>query len=219
MSFNLPKPRTKHGTKAGVAALLALALVGVVALVLIPKEADASYIYLGPNVGTEGAADDLLNSSVVLREAVEGLSREWNIDLALASVRWLDQSEERSALALIGNGALCLVEETVTGVNATCDTDDNAADRGLYLARYVRESERSDRITEVLVLAVSPNWATHLSGSGEGLRAVEAGYHSLRLTGDDVSAVDRVGWSAPSVGRSVTLGLELPSTVPIDDEG
>ena len=176
-----------------VAACLAVTIGGVWTFILSPSEAEAAYSYLGSDEGAEDAAGSLSSGSQQLREAVAALAQEWNISLPSASVRWIDQSDERSALALTDQGAKCLIEETDLGVNAACDTAENVADHGLYLARFLRESRETDQIDEVVVLAVSPSWATHLwTSAEEGSQPIGAGFHSLRFIGDQVQGIDAV---------------------------
>lgn len=195
-----------------ILAFAALVIGVLWALVFGSSHAEADSSNLDAEIGNEGFPAD---ESEVLQRAVTHLAEEWEISLSSATLQWLHGKGQHRALVLTDHHARCLVEQFATGVNATCDTVERVESHGLYLARFVRESGKSDQIGEVFVLAVAPSWATHLrTGPGGASGLVEAGSHSLHFTGDQVQDVDVVGWEAPDLGRSESIGLELPTDVP-----
>jgi hypothetical protein len=210
----------RHRKLSVIAAVLTMAIGGVWMFLVSSGEAEAAYSYLGSAEGTEDASEFLSSESQQLRDAVAALVQEVDISIPSASARWIDQSDEYSAFVLTDERAKCLIEETDLGVNAACDTAKNVADHGLYLARFLRESRETDEIIEVVVFAVSPSWATHLwTGGEEGSQPIGAGLHSLRFTGDRVQGIDAVRWEAADLGRTESVGLELPSGLPLSTEG
>jgi hypothetical protein len=211
--------RTNNARTLATLAALAIAVGGIWTLILTPTEAEASYSYLGADEATGGATDLLSSDSEQLREAVTSLAHDWNFSLPSASYSWLDRSDERSALVLSSEAAKCLIEETDLGVNAVCDTTKNVADHGLFLARFLRESRETDQIDEVVVLAASPSWATHLWTSAEaGPQPIGDGFHSMRFVGDQVQGIDNIKWQSADHSRSESVGLELPIDLPFSSE-
>lgn len=210
--------RTITSNKLAVAALALAVAIGGMTLLFSPGEAEAAYAYLGSGERVDNASASLTGGSLQMQDAVAALAEQENISLPSASVRWIDRSGNGSALALTDRGTTCLVEETASGVTAACDTAENVAEHGLYLARFVRPSG-GGQIDGVVVLAASPEWATHLSTGAGAAQPIAAGFHSLRFAGEQAQGIDAVTWEAPALGRSESAGLELPAGLTISTEG
>jgi hypothetical protein len=201
------------GRRFGFVAVAAVAVIVAALLVVRPNgtgSAAAEYRHVGD--GTEIAAIDFLDGrDVGLRDVVKSVAASNSIDLGEATMRDLYEDDRATVFALLSSTAVCLLDSNGVDVTSVCEDAVVVAEHGLVLAHFTLDARE---VVAVDVAAVAPDWATNLV-LGEAAQApVSAGgFYRLAMSEAQTDALGYLAWVDDEVGRSVPLGLELPSDV------